>query len=113
MQPDITLRCGKKILIIDTKYYSQPMQQHFQTRTWRSSHLYQIYTYVKNADTKATGDVMGLLLYAKAAGEAVPDKQYRMQGNPILVRTLDLQAPFCKRSSSWEKLRVCLKIPAV
>lgn len=39
---------------------------------------------------------MGLLLYAKAAGEAVPDKQYRMQGNPILVRTLDLQAPFCK-----------------
>ena len=38
--------------------------------------------------------VAGMLLYAKTNEEIKPDQTYQMQGNQILVKTLDLNKPF-------------------
>ena len=39
-------------------------------------------------------EVAGMLLYAKTDEELVPDNSYRMSGNTISVKTLDLNAEF-------------------
>ncbi|WP_342476566.1 restriction endonuclease [Paenibacillus sp. FSL H7-0350] len=100
MKTDITLRRGEETLIIDTKYYGNTMQKNpqFDKATLISGHLYQIFTYVKNKDTNNTGNVSGVLLYAKTEEEITPDNEYRMSGNRISVKTLDL-------SGEWEEIR--------
>ena len=97
MQTDITLTYGKRILIIDAKYYQQTLQTNFDKQTIHSGNLYQIFTYVKNkaAEVAGTGyDVSGMLLYAKTDEELVPDNVYQMSGNQISVKTLDLNQKF-------------------
>lgn len=94
MQSDITLSDGNRTLIIDAKYYSKTMQTQFDVRTLHSNNLYQIFTYVKNKDVNLSGNVTGLLLYAKTDEDILPDNTYSMSGNKIIVRTLDLNADF-------------------
>ncbi|NLG11130.1 MAG: 5-methylcytosine-specific restriction endonuclease system specificity protein McrC [Coriobacteriaceae bacterium] len=92
MKSDIMLSYQGKTLIIDTKYYSQTMQYNplFDSRSIISQNLYQIFTYVKNKDPYASGDVSGLLLYAKTDEALTPDADYAFGGNRISVKTLDL-----------------------
>lgn len=94
MQTDITLRYGDKILIIDTKYYAHTMQVQYDNRTLHSNNLYQIFTYVKNQDVGNTGNVAGMLLYAKTEETITPDCDFSMGGNKISVKTLDLNIAF-------------------
>ena len=94
MQTDITLKAGGKTLIIDAKYYSQTMQTQYNVSSLHSANLYQIFTYVKNLDANNTGNVAGMLLYAKTQEEITPNFHYQMTGNHIFVRTLDLNRPF-------------------
>lgn len=47
-------------------------------QTLISGNLYQIYTYVKNYDNDNTGNVSGLLLYAKTDEELEPRGDYMM-----------------------------------
>lgn len=94
MQTDITLKRSEKTLIIDTKYYSRTMQSQYDTRTLHSSNLYQIFTYVKNLDAASTGNVAGMLLYAKTEETITPDCDFNLGGNKISVKTLDLNVPF-------------------
>lgn len=94
MQTDITLRHGDKILIIDTKYYAHTMQVQYDSRTLHSNNLYQIFTYVKNQDVGNTGNVAGMLLYAKTEEAITPDCDFKMSGNKISVKTLDLNIAF-------------------
>ena len=100
MKSDITLSYGVKTLIIDTKYYQRTMQTHtlFNSTTLISGNLYQIFTYVKNKDKNNSGNVSGLLLYAKTAEEITPDNEYIMGGNHISVKTLNL-------NSEWEIIK--------
>ncbi|MGI6412332.1 MAG: 5-methylcytosine restriction system specificity protein McrC [Syntrophomonadaceae bacterium] len=92
MKSDITLRYQGKTLIIDTKYYSHTMQTNrmFNSRTLHSHNMYQIFTYVKNMDFTHSGNVSGLLLYAKTDEDIVPDNDYIIGGNRISVKSLDL-----------------------
>lgn len=97
MQTDITLTKGEKTLIIDAKYYSSALQQHYDRMTIYSNNLYQIFTYVKNKDAEfgdAPHEVSGMLLYAMTDEEIQPDSSYQMSGNRISVRTLDLSRRF-------------------
>lgn len=55
MQSDITLTLGERTLIIDTKYYSKNLQEHFGKFTIHSPNFYQIHTYVMNEDRGHTG----------------------------------------------------------
>lgn len=67
MESDITLQHKNRRLIIDTKFYSNTMQTNSQynSETYISGNLYQMFSYVKNADKEASGNVAGIILYAK------------------------------------------------
>lgn len=97
MQSDIMLTRGTDVLIIDAKYYTHTTQTRYDVRTIHSNNLYQIFTYVKNKDAELgikPHTVSGMLLYA-ATDEAVqPDNRYKISGNKISVRTLDLNREF-------------------
>ena len=96
MQTDIMLSHQGKTLIIDAKYYGRAMQSQYDKSTIRSGHLYQIFTYVKNAAAmkKQPHEVSGMLLYAKTDKEIAPSHTYSMSGNQISVETLDLNQDF-------------------
>lgn len=94
MKTDITLKKGEKTLIIDAKYYARTMQTHFEKQSFHSGNLYQIFTYVKNEDQTGTGNVSGVLLYAKTGEAIIPGSRYLIGGNWIAVRTLDLNVDF-------------------
>lgn len=97
MQTDIMLSYKEKVLIIDAKYYAQTTQSQFGTHTLHSVNLYQIFTYVKNKETEMSAqphEVSGMLLYAKTDEVVFPENKYRMSGNKISVRTLDLNLDF-------------------
>lgn len=96
MKSDITLQYQGKVLIIDTKYYAHTMQTNslFNSRTIYSQNMYQIFSYVKNMDSTRSGNVSGLLLYAKTDEEITPDNDYIIGGNRISVKTLDLNTSF-------------------
>jgi len=99
MRSDITLSARGRVLIIDAKYYKSTMQSNFDKRTVHSGNLYQIFAYVKNkqAVLERAGEgveVSGMLLYAATDEDVQPNAKYRMSGNQIGVRTLDLDRPF-------------------
>lgn len=96
MKSDITISDGRKTLIIDTKYYTHTMQTNsqFDSVSLHSGNMYQIFTYVKNRDKDNTGNVSGLLLYAKTDEEVTPDSDYIIGGNRIGVTTLNLDVDF-------------------
>lgn len=94
MQTDITLKYKEKTLIIDAKYYAHTMQSQFDSHTLHSNNLYQIFTYVKNMDKYRTGNVSGMLLYAKTEEAVTPNCEFPMGGNKISVKTLDLNHRF-------------------
>ncbi len=63
MEIDIVLKFGTESLIIDTKFYNNPMIDRYKLYL---SNLYQIYSYVKNYDTEHTGHkghISGILLF--------------------------------------------------
>ncbi len=106
MKTDITLTSGNKRLIIDTKYYSHTMQVNSQhdSRTFVSGNMYQIFTYVKNSDIERTGNVAGVLLYAKTDEEITPNSDFNMGGNRISVKTLDLNQDWSEITKQLERL---------
>ena len=97
MQTDIMLSYKEKTLIIDAKYYTHTTQRYFNRHTIHSGNLYQIFTYVKNKETELANmphEVSGMLIYAKTDEDIYPENVYRMSGNKIEVRTLDLNGDF-------------------
>ena len=94
MQSDIMLKKDEKTLVIDAKYYAHTTQKQYDVNTLHSGNLYQIFTYVKNLDTENTGNVAGMLLYARTDELVLPNNDYRMSGNAISVKTLDLDCGF-------------------
>lgn len=104
MVTDITLIYGEKTLIIDAKYYAHTMQSQFDVQSIHSGNLYQIYAYVKNLDKDKTGNVAGMLLYAKTQEQITPNNKYSMGGNTIWVKTLDLNLPFTQIAGQLEKI---------
>ncbi|MGN0688307.1 MAG: 5-methylcytosine-specific restriction endonuclease system specificity protein McrC [Oscillospiraceae bacterium] len=107
MQTDIMLSHNERVLIIDAKYYSHATQVQYGTPTIHSHNLYQIFTYVKNKETELQNvphKVSGMLLYAKTDESVIPDNRYRMSGNEIAVRTLDLNCDFCEIAAQLDRI---------
>ena len=95
MKTDITLQKDDKVLIIDAKYYGKSMLQNYTKEKLRSAHLYQLFAYVKNMDSDNTGNVSGLLLYAKTEDEVFPEGEpFVIGGNRIGAKTLNLNVTF-------------------
>ena len=94
MQTDVFLRMGERVLIIDAKYYSETMGARYDKPSLHSDHLYQMFAYVKNQDKERTGNVAGLILYAKTDEPLTPDYLFNIGGNVIGAKTLDLNVDF-------------------
>lgn len=104
MVTDITLKHGGRTLIIDAKYYAHTIQSQYDIQSIHSGNLYQVFTYVKNLDKDNTGNVAGMLLYAKTQEQITPNNKYSMGGNTIWVKTLDLNLPFSQIEEQLEKI---------
>ena len=106
MQTDITLQGENHTLIIDTKYYSKTMQSnsYYNSTTYHSGNLYQILAYVNNWDVERSGNVSGMLLYARTGEEITPDGTVSIGGNKIAVKTLDLNCDFEKISNQLNSI---------
>ena len=97
MQTDITLRRDRQVVIIDAKYYMSMTQESYGVHTLHSGNLYQIFTYVKNMQAtlgEGSPRVKGMLMYARTDERLLPDGDYRMSGNEISIRSLDLSCDF-------------------
>lgn len=97
MQSDIMLEYEGQILIIDAKYYSHTLQSQYDVHTIHSGNMYQIFTYVKNKTSELNANpqnVSGMLLYARTDEAVQPDQEYKLSGNHISVKTLDLNQDF-------------------
>lgn len=94
MQTDVFLRFKEKVLILDAKYYGRTLQKRFDKYTLHSGNVYQIFTYVKNQDKFNTGNVAGMLVYAKTEEDITPDCVFNMGVNKIGAKTLDLNKDF-------------------
>ena len=104
MQTDIFLKNQGKTLIIDTKYYGKVLRKQYNKEVLHSGNIYQIFAYVKNQDIMNTGDVSGLLLYAKTDEAISPDCSFVMGGNKISVKTLDLNQNFTSLTTQLDKI---------
>ena len=98
MRTDIMLTYKNQILIIDAKYYTHSLHEQYGRLSAYSNNLYQIFTYVKNKEVemanKPHGKIAGMLLYAQTEEEGPFEKNYKMSGNPISVKTLNLNRDF-------------------
>lgn len=97
MKSDIMLTQGNNVLIIDAKFYSHTTQKYYDVHKLHSNNLYQIFTYVKNTTVSfglEPDKVDGMLLYAHTDETIQPDNIYKMSGNKISVKTLDLNKDF-------------------
>ena len=104
MQTDIMLRRNEKTLIIDAKYYSRTLQQQYDRYTLHSATIYQSLSYVKNQDAQHTGNVGGLLLYARTDEPITPDGMINIGGNMIGAKTLDLNVDFKIITAQLDKI---------
>jgi 5-methylcytosine-specific restriction enzyme subunit McrC len=65
MITDISLLSPTRKIIIDTKYYKEPFRLKYSKDKINSSHLYQLYSYIKNQETSSdiSKKCEGILLY--------------------------------------------------
>lgn len=50
METDVVLRSPTRAIIIDTKYYQHTLSGQYDRGKFRSTHLYQLFAYLKNAE---------------------------------------------------------------
>ena len=88
MQTDVTLRSATRTLVIECKWYREPLQNYYGRRKLRSGHLYQLFAYLKNLEKRGDREAEGILLYP-LVDEAF-DVACRIQDHVIRARTIDL-----------------------
>ena len=101
MTTDIHLIGLGRRLIIDTKYSPKLFQSYFEKASFRSEHLYQLFSYVKNAEALGDSylDVEGVLLYPAVDHEI--DEWFEVQGHSLRVATVNL-------NQDWQRIRADL-----
>jgi 5-methylcytosine-specific restriction enzyme subunit McrC len=88
MRTDITLTSKSRRVVIEVKYYANPLQSHHGKKTLISAHLYQLLTYLSHLRADRGGDPIGVLLYGgPGPGESL---RYQLGENTVLIRNLDL-----------------------
>lgn len=106
MGTDTVLSAGSQTLIIDTKFYETPMLERHGARKYRSSHLYQVFAYVKNlqAQKDEGAEVSGLLLYAASSTGEVPTRFFDLSGSQVGVMAVNLDQDFAKIEKQLDEI---------
>lgn len=93
MITDMLLSSTTRKIIIDTKYYLSTLSTHHGKETIHSENLYQLFSYLKNAERRQDlSKVEGILIYPTVNKQI--DVRYVMQKHPIRVTTLSLNQPW-------------------
>jgi 5-methylcytosine-specific restriction enzyme subunit McrC len=100
MRTDVSLTSPKRKLIIDTKYYPQALQVHYDKESIHSNNLYQLWAYVTNVDMGGDkSNCEGILLYPTVEKEL--DLRYEIKGHNISICTINL-------NQDWKNIHQCL-----
>ncbi len=103
MNTDISLDTPKKKIIIDTKYYLEALHFNYDKEKIISNNLYQIFSYVKNAEPDfPEKTIEGILLYP-ATGQDL-NLRYNILGNRISVNTINLNQDWREVTDSLLKI---------
>ncbi|MDP2925113.1 MAG: 5-methylcytosine-specific restriction endonuclease system specificity protein McrC [Nanoarchaeota archaeon] len=104
MKTDISITSEKRKIIIDTKYYRECLQEYYNKETFISSNLYQLFTYVKNAEAQGGSAINceGILIYPTVRKEI--DKSYSMENHKISVKTINLNQGWKNISNDLMKI---------
>ena len=94
MKTDIMIYNHEKCLIIDTKFYKNVLIKNNDKVSLRSSHLYQIFSYMSNVHNfyKRFKTVKGILLYPLCDDNI--NKEYKINDKYFAVNTIDLNSDF-------------------
>jgi 5-methylcytosine-specific restriction enzyme subunit McrC len=94
MKTDVTLTDATRKLVIDAKYYKDAMVSRYDQEKFRSAHFFQVHAYVSNLlnDANAGRVVEGVLLYPTVTADF--DQTFRVRGQTISFRTIDLRKPW-------------------
>lgn len=97
MRSDVSLKRPGERVVIETKFYEEPLSSHYGKRSLRSGHLYQLLAYLRSLSAdRPHSDITGVLLYAGTGFPLALD--YEVHGIPLKVRSLDLD-------QSWKSIR--------
>jgi 5-methylcytosine-specific restriction enzyme subunit McrC len=97
MKTDISITSENRKIVIDTKYYGECLQEHYNKETIISSNLYQLFTYVKNAEAQggSSKNCEGILIYPTVIKEL--DLTYSIENHKISIKTINL-------NQEWRKI---------
>ena len=98
MKTDISITSPSRKVIIDTKYYKECFQFHFEKKTLISGHFYQLIEYLENSDVQSKNKYKseGILLYpAVDFHESISFPVLR--GHKVTVRMINL-------NQEWRKI---------
>jgi 5-methylcytosine-specific restriction enzyme subunit McrC len=98
MQADAILRGDGRVVVVECKFYRETLQSSrwSQQSKIRSSHLYQLMTYLRNLEATLPGQVVeGLLVYPAVDVDFVED--LKLSGHPVRVCTVNL-------AREWEEI---------
>ena len=88
IEHDVPILLNGEHIIVECKFYKEPLVGRFGGQKIHSAHLYQLYAYLMNDKP----ETKGLLLYA-AVGRNF-DVQYRLKGRDVRVCTIKLDQPW-------------------
>ena len=89
MKTDITIRKNDAVLVIDTKYYQNMFNSHYQNpdeQKFISNNIYQLYTYINNF--KSDKPVEGMLLYPNTSFTVRNERI--VSGRRMLINNINL-----------------------
>ena len=100
MKPDIFFKekHTNRVVYLDTKFTSQTTRNQWGGQIYHSSHLYQIYTYVKSQENHLTyhPEVSGVLMYPSIRRDE-PSQVIELSTHKIKVASIDL-------TMKWESI---------
>lgn len=94
MFTDISIHTSQnQKIIIDAKYYSKTLVTHFDSESFHSANLYQLFSYLMNQRHKRNGEnCIGVLIYPLVDKEL--HEEYKHGNHMIIVKTIDLDMPW-------------------
>ena len=91
MYTDVSLSSPTRKIILDTKYYAEAFQSNWGKRSFHSSHLYQLNTYLDTAQrtSKEVRRLDGVLLYPATNDEFT--FKFELRDHSITIASLDMR----------------------
>jgi 5-methylcytosine-specific restriction enzyme subunit McrC len=89
MKTDVCLISEQRKIILDCKFYRNALQTNWQKQTLHSTHLYQLFAYLRNKEGDDGWEKCeGILLYPTVRTPL--NLIYTIHGHPIRIRTVNL-----------------------